>query len=289
MSNKTDQFDGVNFDAILDRTQSVASDTFNLNVQSFKIKDQGSDQFSIKSGLAHLKSAINISNQKELSGSIVINFESVATEFSNQSNDEITKLIAQSLSTIDKFYVEANITGTLDNYNLDIETDVDKILAGATKKVVALKAKEFESKLKDSIGVNTGPLLDSLLGSKGEVLDFQKILNGQNASLNNLLKKVTENLLKDKLGKAGGLGKVLGGKAGGIISSLGGMTGGNSGSSPLGGLLGGGQSEGKEGKPSDSPLGGLLGGITGGDSNQSKNSKKEDKTKSPLGGFKLPF
>jgi uncharacterized protein (TIGR03545 family) len=287
MSNKTEQFDGVNFDAILDRTQSIARDTFNLNVQSFKIKDQGSDQFAIKSGLAHVKSSINIANQKELSGNILINFESVATEFSQQNGNEISKLIAQSLSTIDKFYVKANISGTLDNYNLNIETDVDKILAGATKKIVALKAKEFESKLKDSIGVNTGPLLDSVLGSKGEVLDFQKILNGKNASLNDLLKKVTENLLKDKLGKAGGLGKVLGGKAGGIVSSLGGLAGGDSGSSPLGGLLGS-QSDDKK-EAVDSPLGGLLGGITGGKPNQSDDSKKEGKTGSSLGGFKLPF
>ncbi len=285
MSNKTKQFDGVNFDAILDRTKSVAADTFNLNVQSFKIKDQGSDQFTIKSGLAHVKSSINIANQKELNGNILVNFESVATEFNQQSGDEISKLIAQSLSTIDKFYVKANISGTLDDYNLNIETDVDKILARATKKVVALKAKEFESKLKDSIGVNTGPLLDSVLGSKGEVLDFQKILNGQNSSLNDLLKKVTEDLLKDKLGKSG-VGKVLGGKAGGIVSSLT-----DSSSSPLKGLLGGGQSESeKDSKSSgDSPLGGLLEGITGGNSKQSDDSEKEDRTKSPLGGFKLPF
>ncbi|GEM_PF-597826 len=291
MSNKTEQFDGVNFDAVLDRTQSVARDTFNLNVQSFKLKDvQGGDQFAIKNGLAHVKSSINIANQKELSGNILINFESVATELSLKDGNEISKLIAQSLSTIDKFYVKANIAGTLDNYSLDIDTDIDKILAGVTKKVVALKAKEFESKLKDSIGDNTGPLLDSVLGSKGEVLDFQKILNGQNSSLNDLLGQVTKNLLKDKLGKSGALGKVLGGKAGGIVSSLGGLAGGDSGSAPLGGLLGGGQSEDKKGSGSnDSPLGGLLGGITGGNSEKSDGTKDEGKTKSPLGGFKLPF
>ncbi len=283
-SNKTDQFDGVNFDAVLDRTKSEASDTFNLNVQSFKIKDQGNDQFSIKSGLANLKSSINIANQSNLSGNILVNFESVATRFNQTDGGDITKMIADSLSTIDKFYVKANISGTLDNYNIEVETDIDKILAGATKKVVAMKAKEFESKLKDSIGVNTGPLIDDILGGKSEVLDFQKILNGQNATLNDLLKKVTENLLKDKLGKSG-LGKALGGKAGGIVSSLT-----DSSSSPLGGLLGGGQSKGNKDVESggNSPLGGLLGGITGGGDN-SDDSKKEEKTDSPLGGFKLPF
>jgi hypothetical protein len=73
-------------------------------------------------------------------------------------------------------------------------------LARATRKNDAVKAKEFESRLKKSIRVNTGPLLESVLGSQGEVLDFQKTLNGQNTSLNDLLRKVTKYLLKDKSG-----------------------------------------------------------------------------------------
>ena len=94
-----------------------------------------------------------------------------------------------AIGDVSKFMVDVSITGTMDDYEHDINSNLNNIISGAVKNLVADKAKEFESSLKASIGEATlGPLGD-LQGLLGGVSGNGKLLESGESSLKDLLKQ----------------------------------------------------------------------------------------------------
>lgn len=200
-ARQNDKFDQFNLHVKLDRTQAESHDTFELNIKSLKLANvKAGDEVEVKTGVMDIQSRLEIVNGKNLSGEVNINLASLDLSLSQKQESEMTRLISQALSAVNQFYVKAKIKGTVENYSIDIETDLDKIIAGASKKMLAQKIKNFESQLKSAIDSATSGPLGKVVASHKELLDVENILGGHSNSLNDQLQQLTGNILSGKLG-----------------------------------------------------------------------------------------
>jgi hypothetical protein len=77
----------------------------------------------------------------------------------------------------------------MEDYEIDIQSNLNNIISGAVKTLMRDKAKEFEASLKASIGKATlGPMGD-LQGLLGGVSGNGKLLESGESSLKDLLKQ----------------------------------------------------------------------------------------------------
>jgi uncharacterized protein (TIGR03545 family) len=139
-------------------------DTASLVVKGYKVEDMalsGGSAFPLilNEALADLKLDAMLQG-KDIKADIVSGFDSV--KLSGGAVKETSPVMAallSSLSDISRFQVNANIAGTLSDYTIDLNSDLDRVFAEAAGKAVAKQAGEFEKKLKDGVLARVeGPL-----------------------------------------------------------------------------------------------------------------------------------
>ena len=189
-ADRDDRFDNFALQIKLDRTQPEAKDFIDLNVQSLKLNDVGGgDQGSIEKGVANIKSAIQISGEKNMSGVIQADLANSSLSLPAQKDNEIVGAVTDTLAATDKFFVKISINGTKENYSLDIDSDLNKIISGAIQKVASGKIQEFEKKLKSSIFSSTEGPLSGMNGSLGDILKTEGLLGDKSSAWTDLLKQ----------------------------------------------------------------------------------------------------
>ena len=115
---------------------------------------------------------------------------------SDESGGAFARAIRSSLARISAFTLTADITGTPDNYQVKVSSDLDKVMKDAAGSLVREQRDRLEKELKKAVQEKTAAKLAGLkesmggLGSQGGKLDgLQEKLNG---------------FLKDAGGSAGG-------------------------------------------------------------------------------------
>ncbi len=189
-SKEDDRFDRFSLQMKLDRTKAEAQDSVNGEVRALKLeKMEVGEGMIIKKGLANLSGVFKIVGENQVSGTLRANLSQLALSISEKEGDVIFNSVAKALGDVREFMIEVSINGTMDNYEIDIQSNLNNIISGAVKNLVADKAKEFESSLKASIGEATlGPLGD-VRGLLGGVSGNGKLLESGESSLKDLLKK----------------------------------------------------------------------------------------------------
>jgi uncharacterized protein (TIGR03545 family) len=128
-----------------------------------------------------------ILREDKISANIIARLESV--KFSSDYEDQtssIANTIASALSDVSKFSAKADINGTLDDYKINITSDLDSILKDALEKVIKKETEKLENKLKSTI-----------------LAKFDDHLNQTNNSLSGF------GIIKDELNKRLNLGDML--------------------------------------------------------------------------------
>jgi uncharacterized protein (TIGR03545 family) len=128
-----------------------------------------------------------ILREDNISANIIASLESV--KFSSDDKDQtssIANTIASALSDVSKFSAKADINGTLDDYKINITSDLDSILKDALEKVINKETEKLENKLKNTI-----------------LAKFDDHLNHTNNSLSDF------GIIKDKLNNRLNLGDML--------------------------------------------------------------------------------
>ena len=147
----------VKIDGVLDHMDpSFAKDTANLQIQGFQVADMSlSDSAELpmvlKKAAADLKARASLSGET-LKANLLAGLKSV--EIATVSQDDargLVKATASAVSDIKEFSVKANISGTLDAYDLQISSDLDRVLEDVVGKQIEAQVTRLERELQSAI------------------------------------------------------------------------------------------------------------------------------------------
>lgn len=207
-SGKNEKFDSFNLNVELDKTgdqskDSIAVDFKGLNLQGIQSEGAG----EVKGGLANLKGQLKITNENNIDGNFKAELNSVSLSLAKQEGNELANTIAQSLSSIDRISITVGISGTIENYKLDIQSNLNKIISGAVKKALAGKMEGFENSLMEAIQAKVGGSIAGANGSLSGLLGQSKILDENQSAYGGLLGKAKGGAsgLKTPMALPGGL------------------------------------------------------------------------------------
>ena len=200
-SGKNAVFESFTLNVMMDKTGPQSQDTLALDIQGLSLKNTG--RAELKGGLATITGQLTITDENNLNGKFTAKLDNVALSIPEQKGNELANTIAQSLSTIDRINISVGISGTIDNYQLDIKSNLAEIISKAIKNVIGDKMKGFESSLMSAIQAKTTDSLSGANSSLSGLLGQNKILNDSGSAYGGLLGEAQ--------GGASGLGKSKGG------------------------------------------------------------------------------
>ena len=122
----------------------------------------------------------------------------------NDSNP-LTKALSGAVSDISTLSVQADVNGTLERYDVQVRSELDRILKEAAGKMVQNLAAGFGKDLQSAISAKVAEPLKALTGSLGGLNGIGGELTGRLTKENKLLK----GLLDQGIGKKGLPGKIL--------------------------------------------------------------------------------
>lgn len=182
----------VKINGVLNRVEperpkdAVNMDVAGLQVQEMVLSDSKDLPVVLKGALTDFSLRAGVVGEK-IDGRLTAGLKSVdiATGGADAQN-ALQKGIASALSGVKGFNIEADVTGTLDDYDMKISSDLDRVLKDSVGKAVNEQAAELEKRLKAEVMEQVdGPmkeLKDSLSGL--DAIDGQvKELTGQMTGL----------------------------------------------------------------------------------------------------------
>ena len=102
----------------------------------------------------------------------------------------VSMAVSTALSEVSEFSVSADIKGSLDNYDIKISSDLDKVMQKALSKIVKQQTAEFDKKLKKEIESITAGKIDDLKDHMGAFNSFDKELTDRLKIGDDLLKSI---------------------------------------------------------------------------------------------------
>jgi len=187
-SGKNDKFDSFSLNVVIDKTGSQSKDTLKINFQGLNLQGiQSEGVGEIKGGMANINGQLIITNENDLDGNFKAELESISLSIPKQDGNELANTIADSLSAIDRINITVSIRGTIENYQLDIQSNLNDIISGAVKKALAGKMKGFEDSLMKAIQQKAGGSIAGANGSLSGLLGQNKMLEENQSAYGGLL------------------------------------------------------------------------------------------------------
>jgi len=155
--NNMKDIKSVNINGILDHIKAAHSkdNIYSLikgyTVDELTLSDETKLPVKINKASADLE-MMAILRGNNISANITANLRSVkiSSNYKDQASP-IATTIASALSDVSKFSVRADISGTLDDYKINITSDLDSILKNALEKVIHKETEKLENKLENTI------------------------------------------------------------------------------------------------------------------------------------------
>ena len=162
-----------------------SKDTLNMRIKGYQLQDMNlSDQqempLTLKEGL------MNLTLNSQLKGEAVkiktvANFESVKFTIRGKKADSLfAQTISSTLSGITRFSLMVDITGTIDNYETDISSDIDQIMKKAVGNLVKKESASLERKLRSAVYAKVNGPSDDLK------LNFSRLVSINNELISRL-------------------------------------------------------------------------------------------------------
>jgi len=157
----------VQLDGVLNHVDpSSPKDTANIDVKGYEVADfslSDSPQFPmvLKKATADFKADAALAGQT-LKADLLAGLKSVRISTKTKEDaGALAKAMASSLSDVKQFNVKAAISGTLKDYEVQLSSDLDRVLKDAVGKQVRAQAARLEKELKSRISEKVnGPLAD---------------------------------------------------------------------------------------------------------------------------------
>lgn len=177
----------VKINGILDHIKAAQSkdNIYSLikgyDVDNLALSDESKLPLKINKASADLE-MMAILKGDNISANIIANLQSVKISLTNKDQaGSIANAIASALSDVSKFSARADINGTLDDYKINITSDLDSILKNALEKVIHKETEKLENKLKNTIMAKVD---DHLNQTNNSLSDFGIIKDELNNRLN---------------------------------------------------------------------------------------------------------
>jgi hypothetical protein len=103
------------------------------------------------------------------------------------SSNLLVTSVRSALSKVNSFSLSADIAGTLENYRMNISSDLDRVLKTAVSSVVQQQSARLEQELKTAIQERTGGQLKELKASFGGLTEQGGRLEKLQEQLNSVL------------------------------------------------------------------------------------------------------
>lgn len=189
---KLQALDSVKLDGNLNHINPLQpKDTFKLALNNYKIAEYPlTDSVKIKDAAASVSLDSTISGEK-INANIAGKLKGLnLSTGTNGEIDQLHKILASTLQGIKELNFTVKITGDVDNYSVDINSDVENILKKAFKdqigKLTESWDKEFISALKDK----TGAELPGLKTGLANLNTSESGIKSRSTDMNNLLKEL---------------------------------------------------------------------------------------------------
>lgn len=152
---------------------SKARDSLSAAAKGYAIKDLQLVQtpewpLKLDKGLVDLDLRAGLASGG-MDGTLGMKFQS--TTFSSETRDQagaVLKAVTSALSTVSGFSVNAHFTGTPEDYEILLSSDLDRMLGGSLGKVLEKETALFQEELRKAIFQRTeGPLGDAKGGLGG--------------------------------------------------------------------------------------------------------------------------
>jgi uncharacterized protein (TIGR03545 family) len=165
--------DSALVDGVFDHVVPVkAKDTVRGRISGYRLENlslSDSSQLAVELEGALLDCRFDISIQGDVIDSSM-NFVFEKVRFSDPKTDQpslIGDAVASALSGVSGFAVQTKISGTLDNYDIKLKSDLDQVLSKAVSGLVKQHTAKFEKQLKQAIFAKTAAPMESLKGDMG--------------------------------------------------------------------------------------------------------------------------
>jgi uncharacterized protein (TIGR03545 family) len=151
---------------------SSPKDTANLKIRGYRVADLSlSDSpelpMVLKKARADIRAHTALAGQA-LKGNLLAGLQSIQISTGMKKNaGPIAKAVAASLSDIKKLTVRADISGTLKDYDIQLSSDLDRVLKDAVGKQVKAQAARLEEDLRAVISEKVSGPMDDLKASLG--------------------------------------------------------------------------------------------------------------------------
>jgi uncharacterized protein (TIGR03545 family) len=185
----------VKADGVLDHTDAASPrDEYRFNYGGWKVLDLAlSESENLPVTLRHGEGALTgnvVVKGEALEGSVRINLSSVAITTGGSGDSSLARAMRTALTGVQKFSINADVNGTLDDPGVRLSSDLDRILKDAVGQAAREEGARLEAGLRKAVDEKTGPAL----------ADAQKSLKSLEAAKAELeaVKKDLEDALKTK-------------------------------------------------------------------------------------------
>ncbi len=202
-----DSLEGIQsimIEGTLDHVQPNNSrDRVTVAVKQYRIKDLNLSQSEdlpivLKNGLAHLNLFASL-QEDMLDVDVKLILDAVALESGKEvDGNRLQQALNDALADVSSFSINAEVTGPLDNYNVKITSDLDRVLKNAVGKQIKDLSDEFQDKLRAGIQ-------NKIKGPLGEATGSMSGLDNINQEIASRLKlgnDVSSSLIKGLGGKS---------------------------------------------------------------------------------------
>jgi uncharacterized protein (TIGR03545 family) len=163
--DKIHDVESVNFNGTLNHIDPLNSkDTINFQVKKYKAKDvnlvdSGNLLTALQEGLVDLNIK-TILKGEALNANLLADLSS--TKLKVEGKSETASVVSSALSKVSKFSVGADITGTVDEKNIELRSSLDNVIKDIGVNMAKDQAAKFERKLESAITKRVGGQLNEL-------------------------------------------------------------------------------------------------------------------------------
>jgi uncharacterized protein (TIGR03545 family) len=209
-----DNIFNINLEAKLNHHLQQINETFkvaaNYPISSFKIIDDGSLKLFLKKASSRSEIDGSIIDKKIKNMSVKNSLDQADFLFESTKGD-IQQILGPIFSSINSFDIDIFLKGALDNPDLTILSTLTEKISAGLKSKVASQLSEFNTELEAMLGSKTDKFKNDLLSSfdqkqsslNSQVSGLDQKLGQQSSSVNDLMKKGSDNAINEKVEKLG--------------------------------------------------------------------------------------
>lgn len=206
-SGKTDRFDRFSLQTRLNRTRAQAEDSVELSAQGVRLRHVAvGEGVAVEEGRVDLDSSLKIVGENQIRGGAQAELGGLKLLLPRKEGNALWNAMADALVSVDRFHLDVDVQGTLGDYQVKIESDLDQILRKALDQAVSGQLKKFESGLRKAVDEKAKGALSGAEGQLDGLLDLNQILSAKESSWKDLLVKAQGGLGPAKKKLPGGLG-----------------------------------------------------------------------------------